>query len=107
MDGKDITPLLKGSNNIGREAMFWYFPHYNFWNSFFVPVAAVREGDWKLIYFMEEEKYELFNLKDDKEENNNLIENFSDKSNKMKTVLKEWMEDVNASEPKKNPYYCE
>ncbi len=105
LDGKDITPLLKGSRDIEREALFWFHPHYSLWIPHIEPVTAVREGDWKLIHFMEHDKYELYNLKNDIAEKNNLIDDFPDKAGKMKKLLKDWKKSVNAIEPTINPTY--
>ena len=36
------------------------------------PGSAVRKGDWKLIHYYEEDREELFNLRDDPGETKNL-----------------------------------
>jgi arylsulfatase A-like enzyme len=36
-------------------------------------------GDWKLIYFMETETFELYNLDKDLGESNNLVKDYPDK----------------------------
>ncbi len=105
LDGKDITPLLKGDSDIGRETLFWYYPHSSLWIPHIEPVEAVREGDWKLIHFMEQDKYELYNLKDDIGEQNNLKDESPDKVNNMKKLIIDWKKSVNAIEPTINPEY--
>ncbi len=70
LDGLNITPLLTGQNKIGRSTLFWHFPHYH--GSTWTPGSAVRMGDWKLIRFYDKEKTELFNLKEDMGERNDL-----------------------------------
>jgi hypothetical protein len=42
----------------------------NYWRA--VPSITVISGDWKLIYYYEYERYELFNLKEDISEQNDL-----------------------------------
>ena len=66
-DGVSLVPLLKGRQHLDRENLFWHFPHYH--GSTWKPGAAIREGDWKLITFYEEDKTELYNLKTDLGEN--------------------------------------
>lgn len=105
IDGINLTPLLKGEKEINREALFWYYPHHSKWEVYKVPVAAVRKGDWKLIHFMESEKYELYNLKDDIGEKNNLIIKNPSKANELKDLLINWKKDVKVLEPKINPNF--
>lgn len=97
LDGVDITPLFKGKNNIERDPLFWYFPAYlQAYNGLTDesrdpkfrtrPVSVIRKGDWKLLLFHEEwsldggkekiatnNSVELYNLKKDIGETNNLV----------------------------------
>ncbi len=103
LDGKNLAPLLKGGNDVDRDALYWYFPHHSKWDTSRVPAAAVRKGNWKLIHLIEEEKFELYNLKDDIGEKNNLIDSKKDIADALKLLLRNWKKEVNALEPKKNP----
>ena len=51
---------------------FWHFPHYN--NQGGRPAGAVRDGDWKFITYYDTGETQLFNLKDDIGETNNLAD---------------------------------
>ena len=71
-DGLSIVPLLKGKNKINREAIFWHFPHYSN-HGMQSPGGAVRCGDYKLLEYYENNTVQLFNLKDDINEQNDLF----------------------------------
>lgn len=68
-DGVSLKPLLEG-DRIQDRALFWHYPHYH--GSTWKPGAAIRDGDWKLVQFYEEDSVELYNLKDDLGETNDL-----------------------------------
>jgi len=56
-------------------------------------------GDWKLIYYYEYETYELYNLKDDISEKNNLATIETKIADKMLKKLKNWVKEVDAPVP--------
>jgi arylsulfatase A-like enzyme len=112
LDGVSIVPLLKGKETLNREAIFWHFPAYlepyndNQWPWRTTPAGAVRQGDWKLIEFFEDGKIELYNLKDDLGEKNDLAETMPDKAEELHRMLIEWRKSVDAPVPtEKNPDY--
>ena len=70
VDGVNLVPLLEGGK-IDRSSIFWHYPHYNRHPSS-APVTIVRNGDWKLIKFLETEKFELYDLGKDLGEKNDL-----------------------------------
>jgi arylsulfatase A-like enzyme len=112
LDGVSIVPLLKGANRLNRKAIFWHFPAYlepyndKQWPWRTTPAGAVRQGDWKLIEFFEEGKLELYNLRDDLSEKNNLTDAMPDKTRELHKLLIDWRKSVNAPVPtEKNPKY--
>ena len=62
IDGVDLTNLFV-KKDIERDFIFWHFPHYH--GSMWKPGSALRNNDWKLVELHEENKVELYNLKDD------------------------------------------
>jgi arylsulfatase A-like enzyme len=102
-DGVSLVPLLKGAATLGRPAIFWHYPHYG--NQGGSPGGAVRAGDYKLIEFYEDNHLELYNLKDDISEKNNLAEKMPDKADELHRMLKAWRVDVDATMPTPNPDY--
>ena len=68
-DGIDLSNLSHAKKN-NRDYILWHFPHYH--GSLWKPGSAIRNGDWKLLKFYEENKLELYNLKDDLSEQTDL-----------------------------------
>jgi arylsulfatase A-like enzyme len=112
LDGVSLVPLLTRRENLKRKAVFWHFPAYlepynekqKPWRT--TPAGAVRSGDWKLIEFFEDGTIELYNLKDDISETNDLAKTNSNKAKELHRMLIEWRKSVNAPVPtEKNPEY--
>jgi len=101
LDGESIVPLLRRQDGLKRDAIFWHYPHYHH----STPAGAIRQGDFKLIEFLEDGHLELYNLKDDIGEQHNLAETMPDKAHEMRSKLAAWRESVNAAMPKPNPDY--
>ena len=101
LDGKSIVPLLK-NEAMERGAIFWHYPHYG--NQGGSPGSAIREGDWKLVEWFEDGgKLELYNLKNDIGEKENLKDNNPEKLEELYAKLKSWRETVGARYPSPNP----
>jgi len=62
-DGVSLAPVLEGDTALGREALFWHYPHYSNQGGF--PGGAIRMGPWKLIENYEDGSVQLFNLEQD------------------------------------------
>lgn len=112
LDGLSIVPLLRGKGTLNRNAIFWHFPAYleayneKQWPWRTTPAGAVRRGDFKLIEFFEDGKIELYNLKDDIGEKNDLAGTMPDKAEELHRTLIEWRKNVDAPVPvEKNPRY--
>ena len=104
IDGKSIVPLLTQTGTLRRKELFWHFPHYRYSQE--VPYSIIRRGDWKLIKrYSGDNKYELFNLKDDPYEQNNLADERPDKTRELEERLAIWLRYTNAKMPKPNPDY--
>ncbi len=99
IDGVSFTSALRGKKH-ERGAMYWHYPHYG--NQGCAPTAAVREGDWKLIEWYENGKLELFNLKEDIAEKNDLAKKNPDKVKVLAAQLAQWRKDTGARIPAKN-----
>ncbi len=96
IDGISITPLLKRKRGYPKDRpLFWHFPHKYVEE----PFSAMRKGDWKLIYFHADENFELYNLKDDIGETNNLMEKHRDIAKSLANELRLFLIDTNADMP--------
>ncbi len=106
IDGVSLTPLLRNAKaKLPPRALYWHYPHFS--NQGGRPGGAVRQGDWKLIERYERGDLELYNLKNDVSETNNLAAKMPEKSRQMQEMLAAWRKDVRANMPRKNPQYRE
>ena len=102
IDGKSLVPLLKQEGPLRREAIFWHFPHYR---GNIVPYSIIRKGDWKLIKRYEGKPFELFYVKEDLSEEDELSELIPGKVKELDADLSAWIKDTGAKLPRKNPDY--
>jgi arylsulfatase A-like enzyme len=107
LDGKSYAKLLTsgGKGSLGRDAIYWHFPGYlgagqNAWRT--KPVSVIRSGDWKLMEFYEDNRIELYNLRDDLSEKNNLATQLPDKAKDLRNRLVAWRTELKAPMPTKN-----
>ena len=109
IDGVSILPLLEGAGTVKRRAIYWHYPHYH--GAGVGPCGAVRSGDYKLIEWFDEticgpdNRYELYNLRKDIGEQNNLAKETPQKVEELKKMLASWRQKVNAQMPTPNPNY--
>ena len=111
-DGEDIFGLLK--YDVHDRDMFWHFPAYlqayKGGEAPFraTPYSSVRSGDWKMIYYYEDGRRELYNLKNDLSETIDLSSEKRGISDKLFRKLSQWIKETDAPVPtEKNPYYVE
>ena len=103
-DGKSILPVLKGQH--GREfkerPLYWHFPYYcsvgdykscpsavgidDPYVSQTPPQSSIRRGDFKLIYFYEDQRCELYNFAEDISEQQELSSRFPEKTDRKSVV---------------------
>ncbi|NKI28398.1 sulfatase [Arenibacter sp. 6A1] len=102
-DGLSMNPLMNNEETELHKVLFWDYPHYH--GSGWVPGQAVRKDDWKLVYFFENDVYELYNLKLDISEKNNLANNYPEKLEELKAELRILNKTLNTKKPKTNPLY--
>ncbi|SDL50037.1 Arylsulfatase A [Kriegella aquimaris] len=98
IDGRSLVPLLKGETNKLHEVTYYHYPHHS--NQKGSPSSAIRDGDYKLIVFLNENRFELYNLKNDIGERHNLAPKLPELTNHLYKKLYEWWEEVDAKFPK-------
>ena len=97
LDGFDITDLLSGKSDTQRPDRFiWHEP--NFW-AHSGPESTIREGNWKLIYFYADRRWELFDLNKDIGERNNLLSQHPDIATRLAGELVDWLREHGAKYP--------
>ena len=97
-DGVSFAPLLKGEDKPLHDALFWHYPHYA--NYGCGPYSAIRSGDWKLIEWLEDGSVDLFNLAEDRGEQNNLADAMPEKAKELRNQIHRWRKDVDANMPR-------
>jgi arylsulfatase A len=102
-DGIDMSGLLRQENAPARDALYWHYPHYSDQGG--TPSGAIREGDWKLIEFFEDEHTELYNLALDPGEQYNFASSFAPKAAELRAKLHTWRSEMNAAMPRPNPEF--
>ena len=96
-------PLLRNTGAWNREALYWHYPHYHPGGA--KPYGAIRQGDWKLIRFYEDNHTELYNLRRDPEEKTDLAKLDTGKANDLNRRLEAWLKETSAQAPVSNPGY--
>ena len=97
VDGVSLVPLLKQRGKPQRKAIYWHYPHYH--GSGSKPSGAVRAGDYKLIEWYEDNSVELYNLKDDIGEKNDLAAKMPEKAAELRSLLRRWLKQTKATVP--------
>ena len=97
VDGVDLNVLWENDAENIHDVLFWDFPHYH--GSGWTPGCAIRKGNWKLIQFYEDDRLELYDLKNDLGEQNNLAGVFPDKLSEMYDALEKMKENMGAKLP--------
>ena len=102
IDGVDLTNLFV-KKDIERDFIFWHFPHYH--GSMWKPGSALRNNDWKLVELHEENKVELYNLKDDLSETVDVSNRFPEITSRLVNKLNEIKIDLGAKKATINENY--
>lgn len=81
LDGTNLLPLLEGkADKLDRDALYWRFGVQ----------YAVRQGDWKLVKAGLSQPAQLFNLKDDRNEKNDLAAAQPEKAKSLQALWDAW-----------------
>ncbi|MDR2921330.1 MAG: sulfatase [Tannerella sp.] len=102
VDGISFVPLLTtGSGNPSKDrCLYWNCP--NIWGNTGPGIGVtctVRENDWKLIYYYDSGKKELFNIADDIGERNNLATIYPEIVTRLSTELGSYLREVGGQRP--------
>ncbi len=102
IDGIDLSNLFV-KKDIERDFIFWHFPHYH--GSMWKPGSALRNNDWKLVELHEENKVELYNLRDDLSETVDVSNKFPEITSRLVSKLNEIKIDLGANKAILNENY--
>lgn len=97
-DAKSFYGLLKNpATNHDRGPIFWHYPHFS--NQTSRPAGAVRKGDWKLVKSYETNTIELFNIKENETEPQDLSKKYPKIAKEMHQTLTDWLTNIDANMP--------
>jgi arylsulfatase A len=103
VDGISILSLLMNlsEDRINDRPLYWHYPHFS--NQLGRPAGAVRLGDFKLVESYETGILELYDLKNDISESEDLFAIMEEKTRELHNLLIEWRKRVDANMPVPNP----
>lgn len=106
LDGVSLASLLLNDERTETDnrALYWHFPAYleggnketrdKYFRS--RPVSVIRKGEWKLIENYEDGSFELYNMRNDVSEKNNVYQKNPQIVNILKKQLYEWKKKIKA-----------
>lgn len=111
LDGISLMPILRGESAADDRALYWHFPAYLQSYRQTVaeqrdplfrsrPVSVIREGDWKLHHYYEDNAYELYHLGEDIGETHNLASLKPEITARLAAKLTAWLEETGAAIPR-------
>jgi len=118
LDGVSMVPVLEGavSEAMKNRSLYWHFPYYHPEKNYdkckaaigvedgYVsqtqPQSAIREGPYKLLYFFETGRCELYDLEKDLSEQHNLVSEMPEKAQQMRRKQLEYLQAVHARLPR-------
>ncbi|MFC3879879.1 sulfatase [Algoriphagus namhaensis] len=117
LDGESLIPLIFENQTLPPRSLYWHFPIYL--QAYAVeddgirdplfrtrPGSVIRQGDWKLHYYFEDQDVELFNLKDDIAEQTDLSNQHPEKVKELMSLLQAWWAKTEAPIPSQpNPEF--
>ena len=103
-DGMSLVPLMRGGRGEAR-SLFWHYPHYG--NQGGEPSSIIRSGRWKLIFYHEDGRCELYDLETDVGESVEVSDRFPEQVRQLKEELDDWLDETGAVMPKRDPRFTE
>ncbi|MFI4852234.1 MAG: arylsulfatase [Gimesia chilikensis] len=82
VEGKSMLPIFQGETRQPHESLFWELRNNQ----------AVRQGKWKLVADRTINRWELYDLEQDRTETNNLASHNPERVAQMKAAWQEWAE---------------
>ncbi len=99
-DGVSLRPMFEDGVELPRDAICFHYPNYAFHKENRMG-SAIRSGDFKLIWFYDDDSVELYNLKVDISESRDVAKEMPDKAKLLRAELEQWLKETNASQPRR------
>ena len=103
LDGVSLVKLWKNPDTkLDREAIYCHFPGYlegskGAWRT--TPCAMMRAGDFTLLEFFEDGRLELYNVKDDIGQKQDLAKRLPEKTRELHQKMVDWRRQIKAAMP--------
>ena len=104
MDGVSLVPVLKGGELEQRD-LFWHYPHYG--NQGGEPSSMILSKNWKLIYYHEDGRCELYKVDQDIGEQNDLAATQPERVKMLQGRLNSWLKETGATFPARDPRFSQ
>ena len=118
LDGIDLLPLLAGQiDKLPQRNLHWFFPAYLQSYQGVVdeqrdplfrsrPCSIIRQGNWKLHFYFEDQGVELYDLSADVAESKNIARSHPEIVKKLMAQMERWHTEMNAPIPNQpNPEF--
>jgi arylsulfatase A-like enzyme len=102
-EGISFADHILSNDSINERSVFWHYPHYSYQEG--EPSGAIREGNYKLIEFFEDNRVELYDLSIDPSETRNLADQYPEIAKILLDKLHNWQMKTDAQMPVNNPNY--
>jgi arylsulfatase A-like enzyme len=110
LDGVTLLPVLLNTGNLSERALYWHFPIYlekyagvndQARDTLFRtrPGSVIRQGNWKLHEYFEDSDVELYDLRLDLAESQNLATIYPAKADSLLQELRNWRKVMEAPVP--------
>lgn len=108
-DGEDVSEIFRGEKHQRKKSIYWEFGRNDY--GFFFPKGrdqspnlAIRSGDWKLLTNYNSKECELYNIKSDPNETNNIAKENIELVKEMQKEVTLWRDYLPELTPKRaNP----
>jgi arylsulfatase A-like enzyme len=104
LDGTSLVPILRNPTApAAPRTIYSHFPGYlegygkPLWRT--TPAGMIIDGDWKLLEFYEDSRFELYNLHDDLSENQNLATSQPDRVRALHQKFTTWRDGIGGTVP--------
>jgi len=97
LDGVNIAPLFEGKS-LNRDELYWHYPSETA-KSAPKMASVIRKGDYKLLQFYSNPRTELYDLRNDPGEKNDISKSMPDKTAELMDLLQKWKKSVDAEQP--------
>jgi arylsulfatase A-like enzyme len=95
VDGVNLHDLIMNGTPIADRELHWHYPHYMYTNG----AEAIRDGRYKYIEFYNDGRKELYDLKLDPGEKQNIMDQKPEVAEELKEKMYDWLEKIDASMP--------